>query len=188
MTDPPPDRPRGPSARVIASVVGVALLGLVVLLATRGTASNELRGADLIGELAPSIVSTDIDGHAFDLDDLQGSWVAVNFFATWCAPCIREHPELVEFSERHAASGDRRVVGVVYNDQLEDVREFFAERGGEWPVVIDTDGSVAVNYQVTRAAETYIVAPNGVVVQKLFSSVTADQLDAIIDSFLESDS
>lgn len=183
MTDATPDHPRGPSARVIALVVGVALLGLVVLLATRDTASNQLRGAELIGNLAPPIVGTDIHGEAFDVDDLRGSWVAVNFFATWCAPCIREHPELIEFSERHAATGDRRVVGVVWGDDPANVREFFAERGGDWPVVTDTDGGIGVAYQVTAAAETYIVAPNGVVVEKLFSSVTANQLDAIIDSY-----
>ncbi len=183
MTDTTDDRPRGPSARVVALVVGVVLVGLVLLLATRDTATNELRGAALIGNLAPPIVGTDVDGEPMDLDDLRGSWVAVNFFATWCAPCIREHPELIEFSERHATVGDRRVVGVVYGDDPAEVRDFFAERGGDWPVVTDSDGSIAVAYQVTAAAETYIVAPNGVVVEKLFSSVTADQLDSIIDSY-----
>ncbi|MCP5029238.1 MAG: TlpA family protein disulfide reductase [Actinomycetia bacterium] len=183
MTDPSPDRPRGPSARVIALVVGLALLGLVALLATRDTASNELRGADLIGNLAPPVVGLAIDGEAFDLDDLQGSWVALNFFATWCAPCIREHPELIEFSERHATVGDRRVVGVVWGDDPAKVRDFFTERGGDWPVITDPDGSIGVAYEVVAGAETYIVAPNGVVVEKLFSSVTADQLDAIIDSY-----
>ena len=64
----------------------------------------------LVGELAPPLAG-EIDrpgrlgGTAFDLDRLRGQWVVVNFFATWCVPCVVEHPELVEFSERHADVG-----------------------------------------------------------------------------------
>ena len=59
----------------------------------------------LIGRPAPAVVGTGFRGDSFDLDTQRGNWVIVNFFSTTCVPCIQEHPELKEWSDRHAASG-----------------------------------------------------------------------------------
>ena len=97
----------------------------------------------------------------------------VNFFATWCAPCQQEHPELVSFDRRHQQAGDAEVVSVVFSDDEDAVRDFFEENGGEWVVVSDPEGVVALDYGVTGIPESFVVDPNGFVVSKITGGVTS---------------
>lgn len=177
-----PPRRRG---LVLASAVVVAVLAvaLVVVLATREPAQDRAGDSPLVGEVAPPLAAATIApaasaGEAFDLDRLRGQWVVVNFFATWCVPCRVEHPELVEFSERHAAAGDASVVSVVFDDEAAAVAGFFDENGGDWPVV-DGD-AVILDWAVAAVPESFLVAPDGVVVAKVTGGVSADGLDELI--------
>ena len=72
-----------------------------------------------------------------DIDDQRGRWVMLNFFASWCTPCLEEHPELNAFDVAHRAEGDAALVGVTFDDKAEEAREFFEEHGGDWPVIDD---------------------------------------------------
>ena len=101
-------------------LVGVLALGL--------GDDPEDRASPLDGKPAPALAGRTLVGTRFDLADLRGSWVVVNFFSTTCGPCQVEHPELVEFSERHQGSGDRYVVSVVFNDTPARVGDFFADQ------------------------------------------------------------
>lgn len=170
---------------VLGASIAVALLMvvLVVVLATRQPAQNRIADSPLIGRVAPPLVGEIIApqataGSAFDLDRLRGQWVVVNFFATWCTPCIVEHPELVEFSDRHAATGDASVVSVVFDDQASAVADFFAENGGDWPV-LDGEG-VILDWAVSAVPESFLVSPDGIVAAKLVGGVTADGLDDVL--------
>ncbi|HEX6167065.1 MAG TPA: TlpA disulfide reductase family protein [Acidimicrobiales bacterium] len=166
---------------VVSGVVAVLVVALVVVLATREPATERRTDSPLLGKVAPALVGETLDGGSFDIDDHRGQWVVVNFFATWCAPCREEHPELVAFDEAHRAPGDAAVVSVVYDDRVDDVRDFFAERGGEWPVIVD-GGLAAVGYGVVGVPETYLVAPSGFVVQKYTGGVTQDAIQSDIDA------
>jgi cytochrome c biogenesis protein CcmG/thiol:disulfide interchange protein DsbE len=158
-------------------------VAFVVVLATREPAQDRTTESPLVGELAPPlagevIAPTDQVGRSFDLDRLRGQWVVVNFFATWCVPCRVEHPELVEWSEEHAETGDASVVSAVFDDEAEDVAAFFEENGGEWPVI---DGEqVILDWAVAAVPESFLVAPDGVVVAKITGGVTADGLDELL--------
>ena len=166
---------------VAALAVAVVVAVLVVVLAAGDPQRGALIGRSAVGRPAPSILGLTLTGDVFDLDDQRGRWVVVNFFATWCPGCIIEHPELVAFSERHAA-GDAIVVTVSFDDSPEAVRGFFERNGGDWPVLAGDVGSVPVDYGVTAVPETYLVSPAGYVMDKLVgaSGVTADQLEARI--------
>lgn len=165
--------------------VAVATALLLVLLATRSPGSERAVSSRLLGEVAPLIEGPTIEGDMFDIDDHRGRWVVVNFFSTTCVPCIQEHPELVIFQEQHAALGDATVVSVAFDDSPSNVVAFFAEHGGDWPVLVEDTGSFAVRYGVTGVPESYLVAPTGVVAAKLLGGVTAAELDGRIAALIE---
>ncbi len=171
---------RGRTALAVSLVVALLAVAFVWMLATRDPGTDRQASSELIGQAAPAVAGRTLDGGSFNLDDQQGRWVAVNFFATWCVPCQEEHPELIAFDEAHRRAGDARVVSVLYDDSPADARRYFERNGGDWPVVLD-DGSIANDYGVTGVPETYLVAPNGRVATKIIGGVTQDGLDRIID-------
>lgn len=169
-------------APFVAAAVAVVLALLVVAFARSSGGPNDTARTPLLGQPAPAVQAVTLDGEAFDLGTRRGSWVVVNFFATWCPPCVQEHPELVRFAEAEAARADgAELVTVINNDDPDTVRRFFAERGGSWPVLTDPDGSVYVSFGVAKVPETWVIDPNGVVRARLVSQVTADGLAGILD-------
>ena len=164
----------------IALPLAVAVALLVVVLATRDSAFERKASSPILGGLAPPVVGVTSAGEHFDLDAWRGRWVIVNFFQSTCVPCIMEHPELIAFSERHAAAGDARIVSVTFDDTAENVQRFFEVNGGDWPVLVEGARQAAVAYGVTGVPESYLVAPSGVVVWKQLGGVTADGIDDVI--------
>jgi cytochrome c biogenesis protein CcmG, thiol:disulfide interchange protein DsbE len=167
------------TARWLALGVGVVCLGLIVLFAFGGENRMD-RPSRLIGQRVPEIAGPSItDGVPFDIDDSRGRWVVVNFFASWCPPCIAEQPELARFAEWGTQTGRADLVGVVFQDP--DARRFLAENGGVWPVI--DDPSVPVAFQVANVPESFLVGPSGVVVRRLQGTLTADDLIGLIDAY-----
>ena len=166
---------RGRVALVSAVALALLLGGLVFVLFTAEPSTNKLADSPLLGKPAP-----DLAGNGYDLLDSAGEWVLVNFFATWCTPCVAEHDDLVAFSNTHAVAGDASVVSVVFSDDDDDVKAFFDERGGDWPVVSDDDGRIATDWGVTGVPESYLIAPDGTVRAKIVGGVDADKLEQLL--------
>lgn len=171
-------------ALVAAVVVGAVIALLVVLLATRDPAGDRTAASDLVGKPAPALGGKTVLGEPFDLG-ASDRWTVVNFFATWCVPCIKEHPELKAFAAEHAKTGDAQVVSVVYDDKPEQVKEFFDTKGGDWTVVDSDEGRTAVDWGVAKVPESYLVTPTGVVVERLVGGVTQKGLDELIAAYEE---
>ena len=85
--------------------------------------------------------------------------MVLNFFASWCMPCLEEHPELLAFDAAHRAEGDAVLVSVTFDDKADDARAFFEEHGGAWPVIDDPENSIGVAYGVAQVPETFVIAP-----------------------------
>ena len=171
---------RGRTALITAIGVGVVLAALIAVLATGEPSTSKLADSPLLGRRAPAIAGTSlVSGEEFDLADERGRWVVVNFFATWCVPCREEHPDLVRFAAAHERPDDARVVSVVFSDQPADVERFFAERGGDWPVIDDTTG-VVPSWGVTGVPESYLVDPGGFVVAKIVGGITTEGLEELL--------
>ena len=182
---PRPSRRR--VAPFVALAVAAVMAGLFVVLAGSEPTANETAETHLLGRPAPAAVGELGSGEAFDLARRKGSWVVLNFFTSDCVPCIQEHPELVAFAEQQAALGVQgaELYTVVYDDDRVRVEEFFADNGGEWPVVYDDRGAIAVNFGVSKVPETWVIDPYGVVRARYISRVTADFLGTQLQAMRE---
>jgi len=164
----------------IAVAVAVPLFLLVLILANGEPAATRAVKSPLVGKAAPPVEGTTVDGNQASLGDLKGKWVVVNFFATWCVPCRQEHPELVRFSESHKAAGDAAVLGVIYSDNAQAVKEFRDSQGGAWSMLSDPKGRIALDYGVAGVPESFLISPEGQVVAKLLGGVRAGDLDQLL--------
>jgi len=176
----PPEAGESPdrTVRWAAVAVGAVVFGLVALLAFGSDDRLDPPNA-VLGARVPDVSGETLEGETYDIDSARGKWVVVNFFATWCPPCINEHPELLAFQRWAEETGKAEVVAVVFNDSPEGVAAFFETNGGDWPVL--DDPSIPIEFQVAKIPETFVVAPSGQVVQHIKSEVTAADLVATIE-------
>jgi len=177
----PPPR-RGRTVLFTALGVAVVLAILVVVFAQAKSGARDTAATPLLDQPAPAVRATTIDGKPFDLSQRKGSWVVLNFFGTWCPPCVQEHPELLRFATAQAQQADgAELITVVNNDSVQNVKDFFAKNGGDWPVLQDPNGEVYVSFGVSKVPETWIIDPNGYVRFRSIATVTADGLAAVLN-------
>ena len=145
-------------------LLGLALAVLttaaIALIARSGGGPDE--GHAAVGQPAPAIVGTTLDGASFDLATLAGHPVLVNFWGPSCVPCRDEFPLLAAKLAQHAADG-LAVVGVLTDDPPEQARDFTARYKGSWPTVIDPAMSMKAAYRVAARPQSYFVDRTGVV-------------------------
>ena len=144
--------------RVAARAVLVrAVLSACLLASTGAGAADALR--PWTGGPPPSLTGRTLHGEALALADFRGRVVLVNFWATWCAPCVAEMPALQRLRERLAA---RRVevVAVNFQENAARIAPFVERLGVSFPVVRDHDGTVRTAWSVTVFPTTFIVGPD----------------------------
>jgi cytochrome c biogenesis protein CcmG/thiol:disulfide interchange protein DsbE len=131
----------------------------------------------LIGRPAPAFELASMDGRTIDSSTLRGRVVLVNFWASWCFDCIAEHAVLLEAQEQYGP--DLVIIGVLYQDTVEDALAFLARYGdGGWPNLLDADGMLAIDYGVTGVPETFFIGSDGIVRYKQYGAVTQAVIDA----------
>ena len=163
-----------------AGGIGLALVLLITVLATREPAQERVAESPLLGKPAPEVEGTTLEGTTLRLADLRGKYVLVNFFATWCVPCQREHPELLRFTADHQAAGDATVLAVIFDDEVAAVRQFMEERGGGWPVIDDPRGKIALEFGVRGPPESFLIDPRGFVLTRIVGEVRAVGLERLL--------
>ena len=149
---------------VVAGLVVVVGLLFWVLVAAGGDRAPSA-ATPLLDQPAPAAVGTYDDGAPFELSRRKGSWVVLNFFTHNCIPCIQEHPELIDFvdQQRRLGAQGAEFYSIVQTSTRAEVEAYFAEHGGDWPVVYDDDYDFQIEFGVVQVPETWIVDPNGVV-------------------------
>jgi cytochrome c biogenesis protein CcmG/thiol:disulfide interchange protein DsbE len=170
----------------IAMAIAITMVGLFVVLIGADSDGGQDARSPLLGRPAPEATGTLIDGGNFDLSQRKGSWVLLNFFRADCIPCIQEHPDLVDFNEQQAAleSDGAEFYSVVVDDSREDVEEFFADNGGDWPIVLDHQ-LIDVAFGVALVPETWIIDPSGIVQARIISRVSAERLNVTMQQLRE---
>jgi cytochrome c biogenesis protein CcmG/thiol:disulfide interchange protein DsbE len=137
---------------------------LFVLLMNLGRDPHAVR-SPLVGRAAPPFTMAPVGGgEAVSLESLRGRPVVLNFWATWCGPCIQEHPALTRAA---AARKDVTFLGVVYQDEEPRIREFQRRYGAAYPSLFDPDGKTAIAYGIAGVPETFFIDAKGTIVAKV---------------------
>jgi cytochrome c biogenesis protein CcmG, thiol:disulfide interchange protein DsbE len=131
-----------------------------------------------VGEPAPAIAGTTLDGGPFDLASLRGRPVILNFWYSTCEPCRREFPLLKQEVEAKAGDG-LAVVGVLFNTNVEGARSFVDEMGATWPTVQDPDKAARESYLVVAAPQSYFIDRDGVVQALHIGEILEEDFDAL---------
>ncbi|HVS15026.1 MAG TPA: TlpA disulfide reductase family protein [Thermoanaerobaculia bacterium] len=164
-------------------LVGVLLvLPLMALLAVSFKFDPKVVESPLLGKPAPEFTLQDLEGRVYSLSDLRGMPVVINFWSTWCPPCIQEHPWLTAASRRYA--GRVHFLGVIYQDDADTIRRFLRERGAWGPSLVDPDNRVALAYGVFGPPETFFLDAEGTVVDKVIGAVPPSYLAEMLESLL----
>jgi peroxiredoxin len=125
----------------------------------------------------------DLDGETHRLSDYRGRWVVVNYWATWCPPCLEELPELEVF--HNAYSADKAVVlGVNMEDiDLTSLRRFVEEQFLSFPILVAGARPRELVGQVPGLPTTFLIDPQGNLVARQVGPVTAKALERYIENY-----
>lgn len=167
-------------------VAGVALVGAAVGVAVTTD--------DRLGKV-PGTLKLTGEAKTFTLDDvrsgrppvalegLRGRPVVLNFFASWCGPCIREMPALQAMSEHY--KGRVHFVGVTFNDRREAARDVLERTGVTYPAAFDPDSDVALDYAVRVMPTTVFIGADGHLVERKDGEISERQLRTVIDRLVD---
>jgi thiol-disulfide isomerase/thioredoxin len=161
---------------------------ILVLLVSLGTGAYGAQGAGYIENShdAPAAFELqDVKGQLHRLEDYRGKWVIVNFWATWCSPCIKEIPELKRFHQQHHEK-DIVVIGINFEElTVEQLQQAIDEFDIDYPVL--RIGSVPlVPFEPLKGLpSTFAVSPQGRLVKSWIGPVDGEVLQSFITSQLE---
>jgi len=127
----------------------------------------------------PTLKVSTLDGKSFDLAAQRGHWVIVNYWATWCVPCIEEMPDISSFVAAHE---NVAAIGLAYEDsELEDIKAFLAKHPVVYPIAQVTLDNPPADFDEPRGLPTtWLIDPEGKVAKHIVGPVTAESLEAEI--------
>ena len=162
-------------------LVPVVVLPIGWLLFTGFSLDPRAVASPLIGQPAPSWTYTTLDGEQLSSADLAGRPYVVNFWASWCAPCVDEHPVLATAWDEHA--DELAIIGVLYSDSAANAQSFLARYGRPgYPTLLDESGALAIDFGVVGPPETFFVDADGIVRDKQTGPLTTETMDSRLAS------
>jgi peroxiredoxin/predicted negative regulator of RcsB-dependent stress response len=161
------------TAAITAGEFGIAREVYTALLSRFSDSPNlrqkvqrDLKRLDKVGKPAPSFTSEDINGKAVRLDAYRGKYVLIDFWATWCAPCIGELPRLQAAYRTYHDAGFA-IIGVSLDESKTAVVDFARARNLPWPQLHNASGSADLveGFGVSSIPATYLIDPEGTVIR-----------------------
>jgi thiol-disulfide isomerase/thioredoxin len=128
----------------------------------------------------PSLSVKTLDGATFDLSKQSGKWVIVNFWATWCSPCLKELPDISAFVAAH--KDKVAAIGLDFEDaDKQDVDDFLKKHPLSYPVAqVDIDNPPKDFDAPKGLPNTYVIAPDGHVAKAFLGPITTKDLEAAV--------
>jgi len=164
--------------RVLVAGALVVLPLLAVLVMNLGRDPHSIR-SPLIGRPAPPFELRPVGGGGpRSLASLRGKPVVLNFWATWCMPCLEEHAALTAGARRYEPGV--QFLGIVYDDEEARATSFLKQRGSSYPSLMDEGGRTAIVYGVAGVPETYFIDASGKVVSKYAGPLSPEVLAALV--------
>lgn len=136
-----------------------------------------------VGTVAPDFRAHRLDGAEIGLGELRGKVVLLNFWATWCTPCRAELPMLEEIYERHRERG-LVVLGIDVQEDAETIKEFLPQVGVTFPILLDSDSSLAIRYRATGLPANFLIDRQGTLRDIRLGAYTHEMLEARLEPLL----
>lgn len=127
-----------------------------------------------VGFTAPGFSVTALEGAARDLADSRGKILLINFWATWCMPCLIEMPSMETLYARHGRE-DFEILAISGGERGNVVQTFVDDLKLSFPVALDPEFEVHEKYQVMTIPSTYLVDREGMITHRFFGSVDWDE-------------
>jgi len=143
-------------------------------------------GPTLEGTPAPAFELRDESGVPVSLEDFRGKLVFLNFWATWCAPCVQEIPDMMALNGRFQGRLFQ-MLAVSVNTEWSDVEEFYQEHSVDLPTLLDPGRQASSEYRVFAFPETFLINGEGMVVRKFVGAMkwTDPQFIAEVENLLQ---
>lgn len=152
--------------------------------------SGQSLDTPLVGEEAPDFTLETFDGEDITLSDQRGKVVILNFWGSWCEPCIREMPAFQAFWE--SSPDDVMMIGVgAKQDSMENSREFAERFDITYPIGRDdggtrvTTGLIAQDYSIMAYPMTFVISPDGVISSLVLGEMHEEDLEAYVEKARE---
>jgi peroxiredoxin len=137
-----------------------------------------------IGQKAPEFSIKDQAGKVVKLSDYRGKVVFLNFWGTWCQPCVEEMPEM-ETLYRKLKDRKFQMLAISIDSDIDDVNEFYKQHGLTLPTLLDPGHQVSSLYKVYKFPETFLIDANGYVVKHTWQEHWADpRIVAIVENLV----
>lgn len=137
----------------------------------------------MVGRLMPNFTTTNtMDGTTFELDELKGKHVLIDFWGTWCAPCIAEMPKVKEYQDKY--KNELVVLGVNSGDTKDKIKQFVEKNGYNWKQILTGKGTedLVLKLNVAGFPTKFILDPEGKIIQRFVGDTVEafDKLDEIL--------
>lgn len=136
------------------------------------------------GEKAPNFTLTDLNGKKVSLEDFRGKNVYLNFWATWCPPCRNEMPEIEKVYQQYKDK-DFVVLAVDLGEDKDTVKKFIEQNKYNFNVLLDSDQTVAQQYNISAIPVSYFIDKQGNVVSKRVGALSEQEMQSYVKQLIE---